>query len=68
MDGKGYPDRVDKAEMLQNQLTSVFSSDEDCEDKNKSLLGESHPEMVEISITIKVVECLLANINPKYLF
>ena len=64
VDGKVYPDSVGKAEMLQKQFTSVFSSDEGCADSNKSLPGKSHPDMAEISITVKGVECLLANINP----
>jgi hypothetical protein len=64
VDGKVYPDSAGKAEMLQNQFTSGFSSDEGCADKNKSLPGKSHSEMAEISMTVKGVECLLANINP----
>ena len=47
--------------MLQRQFTSVFSSDEGCADSNKSLPGKSHPDMAEISITVKGVECLLSH-------
>ena len=61
MNGKVYADSAGKAEMLQNQFTSVFTSDVGCVDNNKSLPGKSHPE---INITEKGVECLLANINP----
>ena len=64
VDGKVYPYSIGKAAMLQNQFSSVFSIDEGCADKNKFLTGKSHPEMAEISISVKGVERLLANINP----
>ena len=63
VEGKVYADSVGKAEVLQNQFTSVFSSDEGCEDKNKTLHDKSHTDMPEICITVKGVECLLSNIN-----